>query len=85
MNLMIDELSKANAVTLGRGIDKLIQLLSQFPESYPLLLYPKHIEVPCRKAVIAKKFIVIYLYQYEKVYVIDLFYTAENWLQKLLN
>jgi hypothetical protein len=82
---IIDNLSKASAVRLGRAIDKLIQILAYFPESFPLIIFPKPIEIPYRKAVIAKKFIVIYLYQFEKVYVIDFFYTAENWQQKLLN
>jgi len=78
-------LTKPQSIKFAKAIDNLKQILRSFPECYPVIQFEKHCEIPFRKAVIAKNYIVIYLYQYEKIYFIELFHTAQNWQQKLLN
>lgn len=82
---IIPTLSKNQGTKLGLSIDNLIKMLSVFPESYPLLLSRKSCDIPFRKIVLDKKFIVIYIYQFEKVYLIDIFYAAQNYENKLIH
>jgi len=72
-------LSANQALRLAKAIDNLKKILSLFPESFPVIIFARPCEIPFRKAVIAKDFIVVYLYQQEKVYLIDLFHAAQNW------
>ena len=82
---IIPILPKNLCTKLGRSIDNLMKMLSVFPESYPLLLSRKSCDIPFRKIVIDKKFIIIYIYQFEKVYLIDIFYAAQNYENKLIH
>ena len=82
---IIENLSTKQSIKLGRLIDNLIKMLSIFPESYQLLVSRKHCDLPLRKAVLTKRFIVIYIYQKEKIYLIDLFYATQNWENKLIH
>ncbi|UCE06916.1 MAG: hypothetical protein JSW07_02435 [bacterium] len=50
----------------AKGIDNLKKVLSIFPESFSIVIFDKSCEILFRKAVIARNFIVVYLYQKEK-------------------
>jgi len=77
--------SKQRSNQLAEAIDNLKKMLISFPESFPIIDFEIHVEIPFRKAVIAKDFIVIYLYQHEKIYFINIFHTAQNWKRKLIH
>ena len=79
LNALLDKLNKNQAVRLAKAVDNLTQILAIFPESYPLVQFDRYYEIPYRKAVIGKYYIVVYFFQQEKVYLIDLFHAAQNW------
>jgi len=81
---IIEDLSPKQAIKLGRLIKNLLKMLTIFPESYPLLVTKKQCEIPFRKATLTKKFILVYLYRQEKVYLIDIFNSAQDWEKKLI-
>lgn len=78
------DLTSKQTLRLARAIDNLKKILSIFPESFPVIIFDKPCEIPFRKAVITKNFIVVYLYQQEKVFLIDLFHAAQNWKLKFM-
>ncbi len=81
---IIKNLTDNQSFRLAKALDNLKQILTVFPESFPVIIFDKHCEIPFRKAVIVKNFIVVYLYQKEKVYFIDIFHTTQNWKSRLM-
>jgi len=81
---IIENLTDNQSFRLAKAIDNLKTILSIFPESFPIIIFDKPCEIPFRKAVVAKKFIVVYLYQNKKVYFIDFFHSAQNWKSRLM-
>ena len=79
-----EDLTDNQSFRLAKAIDNLKKILSIFPESFPVIIFDKPCEIPFRKAVIVKKFIVVYLYQKEKVYFIDIFHATQNWKSRLM-
>ncbi len=78
------DLTENQLLRLARAIDNLKKILTIFPESFPIIIFDRPCEIPFRKAVIAKNFIVVYLYQKEKILLIDLFHAAQNWKSRLM-
>ena len=77
-------LTEPRSFKLAKAIDNLKKIISTFPECYPIIQFEKHCEIPFRKAAIAKDYIVVYLYQQENIYFMDIFHTAQNWQSKLM-
>jgi len=79
----LDQLNQNQAVRLAKAIDNLTQILPIFPESYPLVQFNKYYEIPYRKAVIGKYYIVVYFFQQEIIYLVNIFHSTENWKSKI--
>jgi addiction module RelE/StbE family toxin len=65
-------LNKNQINRLADALDNLNQMLSIFPENFPIVQFEKDSEIPYRKAVIGKRYVVIYFFQYECIYLINL-------------
>lgn len=72
-------LTKKQSLKLAKSIDNLTLILKISPESFPIIQFEKHSELPFRKAVLSKDFIVVYLFQREKVYLVNIFPTSQSW------
>jgi hypothetical protein len=82
---MTTYLTENQSLRLAKAIDNLKTIVAIFPECFLVIIFDKPCEIPFRKALIAKDFIVVYLYQQDKIYLIDLFSTAQDWKLKLLS
>jgi len=78
-------LSQKRKIQLADAIDNLKTNLKLFPESYPVAEFDRFVEIPFRKAVISKDYIVVYFFQHEKIYFVDIFHTAQDWKRKLFH
>jgi len=83
LSSFLDKLNQNQAVRLAKAVDNLNQILSIFPESYPKVQFERYYEIPYRKAVIGKYYIVVYFFQQEIVYLVNIFHSAENWKSKI--
>jgi hypothetical protein len=80
-----EDLTENESVRLANAIDNLKKILSLFPESFPIINFEKPCEIPFRKSVVSKNFIIIYLFRKEKVFLINLFNTAQNWKSRIIS
>ena len=83
LSKFLNKLNQNQAVRLAKAVDNLNQILSIFPESYPLVQFNKYYEIPYRKAVIGKYYVVVYFFQQEIIYLVNIFHSAENWKSKI--
>jgi len=83
LSSLLDKLGQNQAVRLAKAVDNLSQILAIFPESYPTVQFNKYYEIPYRKAVIGKYYIVVYFFQQEIIYLVNIFHSAENWKSKI--
>jgi len=83
LNKFFNNLTQNQAIRLAKAIDNLNQILSIFPETYPLIQFNKYYEIPYRKAVIGKYYVVVYFFQQELIHLVDIFHSAENWKRKI--
>jgi len=79
------DLNPNQTLELAKAIDNLKQNISIFPESYPLVQFERYCEIPFRKPVIKKQYIVVYFFQQEKVFLVNFYYASENWKYKILH
>lgn len=82
---IIAESGENESEHLANAIDNLKNILSIFPESFPIIAFEKPCEIPFRKAVVSKNYIIIYLFQQGKVFLINLYSTTQNWKSKFMN
>lgn len=83
LSSILDKLIHNQAVRLAKAVDNLNQILSILPECYPLVQFDRYYEIPYRKAVVGKYYIVVYFFQQEIVYLVNIFHSAENWKSKV--
>lgn len=81
---ILENLSFKQALGLTSLLDNLVQILTLFPETYPLIQFKKYCEIPFRKAVIDRHHIVVYFYQKYCIYFVNIFDTRTDWKERIL-